>query len=270
MADTIHMLFCNPPIAIARLGSSSAPLAAYNWLLHGNIRNDADTGIAPDWSFEVMTDGSLTPIMPEEVRLRDGAAIRPVCPFIELWARVAEPGGDAATWRDVPVTEELLEGFRLGLKDLTFKIDARNAKAARRAANPALLYGLFPAVEVAGDQHSRVPLEATSPPGAATPMIPAGRSIPLGAVQICKPTANPATAPWPPSIDLSIVRLRFTPATGAYYGPPQAAQAKAARRGSESAHGADQLTRKAGTAVQRATKSGRGYASQTLENDGMS
>lgn len=227
MTDIIHALFCNPPIAIARLGSSTAPLVAYSWVLHGNVRNDSDTGIVPDWSFEVMTDGSLTPVMPDEVRFRDGVAIRPVCPFVELWARVGEPGSDAATWRDVPVTEGLLAGFQLGLKDLSFKIDARNAKAARRTSNPALAYGLFPPVEVAGDQHGRVPLEATSPPSVPNPMIPAGRSIALGAVQICKPTPNPATAPWPPSIDLSVVRLRFTPAAGAFYGPPQAARATA-------------------------------------------
>jgi hypothetical protein len=40
MADIIHALFCNPPIAIARLGSSTAPLVAYSWVLHGNPRND--------------------------------------------------------------------------------------------------------------------------------------------------------------------------------------------------------------------------------------
>jgi len=225
MPDIIHALFCNPPIAIARLGSSTAPLAAYTWVLHGNSRNDSDTGIIPDWSFEVMTDGSLTPVLPDEVRFRDGAAIRPVCPFIELWARVGESGSDVATWRDVPVTEGLLAGFQLGLKDLAFKIDARNAKVARRTVNPTLAYGLFPSVEVSGDQHNRVPLEATSPPGAPTPMIPVGRKIPLGSIQICKPTPNPATAPWPASIDLSVVRLRFTPASGAFYGPPEAAQA---------------------------------------------
>jgi hypothetical protein len=224
MPDVIQALFCNPPIAIARLGASTAPLVAYTWVLHANARNDSDTGIVPDWSFEVMTDGSLTPVLPDEVRFRDGMAIRPVCPFIELWARVGEEGSDASTWRDTPLTEELLAQQELGLKDLSFKIDARNAKVARRTANPALAYGLFPSIELTGDHHELVPLEATSPPGVATPMIPTGRSIPFGAVQICKPTPNPANAPWPPSIDLSIVRLRFTPAVGAFYGPPQAAQ----------------------------------------------
>jgi hypothetical protein len=39
MADIIHALFCNPPIAIARLGGSTAPLVAYSWMLQGNPRN---------------------------------------------------------------------------------------------------------------------------------------------------------------------------------------------------------------------------------------
>jgi hypothetical protein len=47
MADIIHALFCNPPIAIARLGGSTAPLVAYSRAMHANPHNDDDTGIAP-------------------------------------------------------------------------------------------------------------------------------------------------------------------------------------------------------------------------------
>ena len=225
MTDMIHALYCDPPIAIARLGGSTAPLVAYAWAPHANPRNDDDTGIVPDWSLEVLPDGSLAPFLPQEVRFRDGPAIRPVCPFVEVWARMGEAGSDASTWRDAPLTEALLADSGLDLSALSFKVEARNAKAARRTGNVGLAYGLFPAVTVRGDHHDPVPLTAVSMPGSPVAMIPPGRGIPFGTVQICKPGRNPpaGTAPWPPEVDLEVVRLRFTPPAGLVYGPPEAA-----------------------------------------------
>jgi hypothetical protein len=102
---------------------------------------------------------------------------------------------------------------------------ARNLKAARRAQNPDLAYGLFPSLSVHGDQHAPVALPGVSPPGVAQPMIPPGRNIPLGFLQVLRPRPNPpGPTGWPDSIDLDVIRLRFTPARGQFYGPPQAAQ----------------------------------------------
>jgi hypothetical protein len=225
MANVIQELFCEPAIVIARLGGSTAPLAAYRWATSIDPRNEDDTVIEPDWSLDMGTDGSVSPFKPDSIRFRDGDIIRPTCPFIEVWARVGEPGSDRATWSEVPLTEAMLRQAGGDRAALSFAIDARNAKAARRADNPDLVYGLFPSVEIAGDDHTPTALNAVSPPGAKRPMIPPGRQIPFGFAQVVRPQPNPPMAPWPNSIDLDVIRLRFTPGRGEFYGPPQAARA---------------------------------------------
>jgi hypothetical protein len=107
-------------------------------------------------------------------------------PFIEIWARMGEPGSDPSSWRDVPLAPALLTAADMDVTALRFTIDARNAKVSRRRRNPNLVYGTFPFAVVNGDQHVPVPLNAVSPPGVAQPTIPQGRSIPLGSVQVMR------------------------------------------------------------------------------------
>ena len=65
MTETIQQLFCDPPIAIARLGASSTPLAAYVWRQPASPRADGETVISPTWSLDVLPDGSAAPFRPE-------------------------------------------------------------------------------------------------------------------------------------------------------------------------------------------------------------
>ncbi len=225
MAEIIQQIYCDPPIVVARLGGSTTPVVAYRWEDSPNPRSDGETVIVPDWSFDVLPDGSLRPFKPDAVDLRDGSLIRPICPFVEIWARLGEPGSGEARWRDVPLTEALLARFAADRSAVTFTIEARNLKAARRAQNPDLAYGLFPSLVVRGDRHMPVALLAVSPPGAARPMIPPDRHIPLGFVQVIRPRPNPpGPTGWPDTLDLDVIRIRFTPARGEFYGPRQAAQ----------------------------------------------
>ena len=225
MAEIIQQIFCDPPIVIARLGGSTTPVVAYKWEDSSDPRSEGETVIVPDWSLDVLPDGSLRPFKPNAVELRDGNLIRPICPFVEIWARLGDPGSAEATWHDVPLTEALLASFGADRSAITFTIDARNLKAARRAQNPDLAYGLFPSLHIRGDQHAPVSLLAVSPPGVAAAMIPADRHIPLGFVQVVRPRPNP-TGPtgWPETLDLDVIRVRFTPGRGEFYGPGQAAQ----------------------------------------------
>lgn len=227
MVEIIQGLFCEPPIVIARLGGSTTPLAAYDWAQPADPRSDGETVIVPRWSLDVLTDGSVQPFMPNAIRFRDGNLIRPVCPFVEIWARLGETDSDPSTWRDAPLTPALLARFESSVADLRIMIDARNNKAARRARNRDLRFGTFPPVVVRGDQHAPVPLNAASPPGAARPMIPSGRFIPLGSVQMLRsrPQPEPGSVAWAADVNIEVVRLRFTPARGRFYGPPQAAGA---------------------------------------------
>jgi hypothetical protein len=242
MAETIQRIFVDPPIAVARLGGSTTPQNAYKWVESANPRSNADTTIEPDWSLVVQSDGTVEPVLSPSLAFRDGPLIRPVCPFFELWASVGEPGSAVATWEDVPVTPGLLTKHGITLNTLVIRVDAKNFKVSRRMKNPEMRYGTFPAVEIRGDKHAPVPLLAVSPPGvpAARRLIPANTNIPLGSVQILKSRFQPAPDPnngWTqliggtPAVSVEVIRFRFTPARGEFYGPPSAAQAQPLSRG---------------------------------------
>jgi len=108
MAHVIQAIFIDPSIAIARLGGSSAPQDAYRWVEAVNPRSDGNTVIAPWWTLEVLSDGTVDPRMPVSVRLRDGDQIRPVAPFFEVWALTGEPGSPRSQWSEEPLTAKLL------------------------------------------------------------------------------------------------------------------------------------------------------------------
>jgi hypothetical protein len=223
MADVIQSIFIDPPIAVARLGGSTVPQDAYLWVESPDPRSDGETTIVPTWSLEILPDGSVSPTLPTELRFRDGALIRPVCPFFELWALMGEPGSAPATWHEAPVTPALLSRQGASESSLTLRIDARNLKAARRTGNPAHGFGTRPVVEITGDDHSAHVLFGISP-GPNPRMIPSGRSIPLGSVQVMRSKPNQPAAPWTGIVDLEVIRWRFTPGRGRFFGPPQALQ----------------------------------------------
>jgi hypothetical protein len=108
MADVMLSIFVDPPIAIARLGGSTVPQDAYLWVESPDLRSDGETTIMPTWSLDILHDGSVAPTLPTELRFRDGALIRPVCPFFELSALVGSPGSAPDTSRETPVTPALL------------------------------------------------------------------------------------------------------------------------------------------------------------------
>jgi hypothetical protein len=223
MADVIQSIFIEPPIAIARLGGSTVPQAAYLWVESPDPRSDGETTIVPAWSLDVLPDGSVSPTLPAELQFRDGALIRPVSPFFELRALVGAAGSAPDTWRETPVTPALLSQHGASPSDLMLRIDAHNLKAARRTGNPALGFGTGTPVEIAGDDHGSHVLFGTSP-GPNPRMIPSGRSIPLGSVQMMRSKPNQSNAAWNGIVDTEVIRWRFTPGRGRFFGPPQAAQ----------------------------------------------
>jgi len=96
MTDLIQAIFVTPGLAFARLGGSSTPQCAYDWIDTRAPRADGETTIAPNWTLTVQPDGSALPFMPDSVAFRDGDLIRPVAPFYEVWARVGDAGSDPA------------------------------------------------------------------------------------------------------------------------------------------------------------------------------
>ena len=222
MADLIQAIFVTPGLAFARLGGSSTPQFAYDWIDTRAPRADGETSIAPTWTIAIQPDGSPAPFMPDSVTFRDGDLVRPVAPFYEIWARVGDAGG---ALREVPLTPALLQANGLALAALQMKVTAQNLKAARRTGNRQLAFGTFPPLSISASNHSRIAILGTSPTTAPTPMIPAGRSIPLGSVQFVRSIPQPANEPWSAFVNVETIRFRYTPGTGVFYGPPEAAQA---------------------------------------------
>ena len=72
MAEQIQALFCDPPIAVARLGGSTTPLECCVWEEPPNPRADGATVLVPDWSLNVLPDGSIEPHKANTIRFRDG------------------------------------------------------------------------------------------------------------------------------------------------------------------------------------------------------
>ncbi len=216
----IQSIFCSPALSIARIGASSAPMDCFSWVASADPHNAGETRIAPAWTLDVQPDGSVVPRMPDRIVLRDAGALRPVAPFVELWCD-AGPDGQPGNRRRVPLTAAMLLAEGLNMANLTFTIEAMNFKAARRTNDPDLRLGTFPQLQVFGGQHAAQTLLGVSPPTAATPMVPPGRSIPLGRFQVIRPANQPAagTTPWDAEVDVNVVRFRFMPATGQFYGP---------------------------------------------------
>lgn len=237
MPASLQALLIEPPIAIARLGGSSVPQDAYSWGTEANPRAGADTALRPEWTLDVQADASVVPRMPASLQFRDADLVRPVCPFFEIWALMGEPQTDPSTWQVVPLTPALLQSQGASTSDLVLHLDAVNAKAARRRNDPSLRFGTFPPLEVRANQLTPAPVLGVSPTGIANPMVPAGRSIPMGTVRFMRSTPQPAAGsqPWANEVNVEILRFRFTPAAGLSYGPPAAAQARLTGQGQRTA-----------------------------------
>ncbi|MBS0374597.1 MAG: hypothetical protein JSR73_08430 [Proteobacteria bacterium] len=229
MATQICALYVLPPIAIARLGGSSTPLEAYQWVESPDPRANGETAIEPAWSLRVRPDATVEPYLPDAVQFRDGGLIRPVCPFFEIHALLGDPATDPASWVSAPLTPELLAAQGFSPEDVALTIDAQNHKVSRRTDDPDLRFGTFPPVTITAAEHQPVPLKGQSPPGVADPLIPRDQPIPLGSVQVLRslPQPLPSAAPWAAGtspLRVDVLRFRFTPATGLMYGPKQASK----------------------------------------------
>ena len=193
-----------PPVVIARLGDSPLPMEAFTWAEDTRMFGGAKTIIVPALSIRVFSDGTADTYMPESIRFRDGGAIRPVCPFLELEAKVQ--GEDDFE----PLTGTLLKRAGLFLEQLSFQVTAANLKAQRRTNDPACAFEarlLVPANNTVKHE-----LRAWSHAQTGDLLVPPDRPISLGFFQVVKPS------PHDPSLD--VIRVRFTPAKGEVYGPP--------------------------------------------------
>jgi hypothetical protein len=183
-----------PPFAIARLGPSSSPMDNYKLVLRDPI--GARIIEADDTYVVDPNTGTITLRKPPfPVNFRDEHFnIRPICPFLEVWARFADDP------QLVPLTQEILSELGLGPDAVKWSVHVANLKAFRRTDNVndriEANAGLF-------SDHSIHELH-----GKCNNFID-DKFIKLGSVRYIKPTAT-----------FPEIRLRFTPAAGHVYGPP--------------------------------------------------
>ena len=183
-----------PPFAIARFGSSAIPLEAFDL----EVCKDAPLGfqrIVPKETLEVdAATGAIThEYTPEQghIRFRDEQGIRPVCPFLEVFAEVAED-----KWE--PLTLDLLSAEGLAPEAVRWTVEVGNLKVFRQTNDDrdkvlASLQGF--------NDHEIHELR-----GQSDNFID-GKTIPFGSVRYIKPTKH-----------FSQIRFRFTPASGKVYG----------------------------------------------------
>jgi hypothetical protein len=206
MAQIEQILFL-PPMAVARLGGSDSPLEAFTWAEDPSLHGAGLTVITPTMTLAVQSDGSVRPNLPDTITFRDGNLYRPAAPFLELWAIVQ--GSNTVQ----PLTLNLLAENGAGPQSLSFTVTAANRKAARRTADNDCAFQA--SVTVIGTDNGKHPLLASS--NGVRPLVSQQRPIPLGTFQVIRPVPRSEMG-----IDLSIIRVRYTPAKGLVYGPPGA------------------------------------------------
>jgi hypothetical protein len=209
---SIVELFFLPPLAIGRVGGSDTPLESFRWGADNAIHAAHRTVIEPAVTLEIAEDGTPLPYIPSTIRFRDAEKLRPVAPFFELWVRTQE----AQQVNEAPLTLDLLDSLGLEIGDLRFRISVANKKAQRRTQQVSCSF--VARVDAAGNDHARKPLLASSPHDPDhEPLVYRDAPVPLGSFQVVRPLRATVLG-----VDLSVIRVRFTPAKGEVYGPPTA------------------------------------------------
>ncbi|AIY44067.1 hypothetical protein LT85_4909 [Collimonas arenae] len=184
-----------PPIAIGRLGAATTPLEAFDLEINPDQPFDYRR-IVPRPSFEIDPQSGeiVRCYVPETIRFKDdNKKIRPVAPFLEVYARTSE-----APLELQPLTLALLAAEGLDLTALHWDIDLGNIKIYRRTNNEndkieASLHTL--------KDHRRHAIVGSCP------NFHHDKRLPLGFIQFIKP-----------SDEFPEIRLRYTPAAGIVYG----------------------------------------------------
>jgi hypothetical protein len=209
----ITSIYFLPPLAIARVGGSDTPLDCFVWDSDRTVYGSHRTIIKPELSLDVLTDGSLRPYLPNSIQFKDRGQLRPVAPFFELWAWIDDGTDDGVR---LPLTPTLLAQFDASTDNIEYTVTVANRKAQRRTNSASCAYIARESVN-ASDFAPR-PLKAFSPHGSGEePLVYKDHPIPLGTFQAIKPVSRRAMG-----IDLGALRVRFTPAKGKVYGPPDA------------------------------------------------
>jgi hypothetical protein len=184
-----------PPFAIGRMGSSPDPMDNFDWEIRDSV---GFRKLIPAETLRVdqKTGKILSLKKPASVQFRDSKKrIRPVAPFLEVWARLERKGPL------VPLTMHHLASLGLTVESISWRLVLANHKAFRRTRNPD--------DKILGDTGFFNDFKKRPIKGDCKNFI-RGKKIPFGFAQFIKPTTA-----------FPEIRLRFTPAHGYVYGPPK-------------------------------------------------
>lgn len=195
----IHELRILPPLAIARFGSAPTPMDNYDSVVDpSNPLGYRRLRPAETLEVDVESGEIARAFVPDTLSFTENGAVRPVAPFLEVWALVGDEGlSDGGQLERL--TTALLQEEGASADDLRWQVQLANLKVVRRTGdgNDAVRAdsGEF-------SDHARHELV-----GECENFVP-GKTIGFGHVQYIRPTA-----------DHPEIRLRFTPAAGRVYGP---------------------------------------------------
>jgi hypothetical protein len=181
-----------PPLAIGRFGGASTPMGNYDAVVDP-VRPLGHRTLRPAETLEVdaQTGEIARAFMPERVTFTEDGRVRPVAPFLEVWA-------DTGAAELEPLTTELLRAEGASPSDLRWRVLAGNLKVYRRTR---VDNDRVEADTLEFSDHAARPLE-----GRCEHFWPS-KVLPLGHVRYIKPSAAHPE-----------IRLRFTPAAGHVYG----------------------------------------------------
>ena len=228
MTQKIIELRILPPFAIARLGSADDPMDNYTIELDAPENQDQplgyralkplDTLIVGERSGEI--EAVKTPPFPLQFKI--GGKIRPVAPFLEVYAVVesdkTEVGSEKKEHELVPLTVDLLAHNKLSVKDISWTVKVANRKVARRTGDENDVVATGEVVRQAGEENKLVAIQGDvvvadhdihTLHGYCTNFeSPETDTVIFGQVRFIKPNERHPE-----------IRLRFTPARGLIYGP---------------------------------------------------
>lgn len=199
----IEKLWLYPPLAFARLGTSTNPGDNFNWSANDlRPRGTGKTTIKPAQTLHVAVDGTVTASIPTEISFKDTQGFKPVCPFFELHGQWRSDTGV----EEGAITPEVLAQFGLTSRDLQWKVELANLKPFHYTlANGDRLAAK---VDIPGDVTTKQLLLGISPADNSPPLVTETNPLLLGSIQLTLPNET-----------FPEIRLRFTPATGEVYGP---------------------------------------------------
>jgi hypothetical protein len=196
-------IWLTPPLAIARVGGSPTPSDAFMWG-HSDLTPEGTgrTTLGLAETINLDPDGTPVGVRNDRIVFRDDQGIRPVCPYFELHGTWREGGKD----KSGQVTAALLDRFGIKLRDIVWSVHCVQLKAFHYTYSED--DRIDAVVQMRGNDTTRRTLEGRSPAAATRPLVPKRAFVPLGAVQLARP-----------SVEYPEIRMRFYAPPGHTYGP---------------------------------------------------